>query len=110
MPITGFVITIGALKELEKAKELLPNEARIYVTIGAIDRRSARLQEAETNFKRAVELDPRNFVVLMEAASTFSGMRRYAEARRFFEMALNILPNNPFARFLFGFNFFARNR
>ena len=44
----------------------------------------------------------------MEAASTFSGMRRYTEARHFFEMALNILPNNPFARFLFGFNFFGK--
>ena len=43
----GFRDYDGALKELEKAKELLPNEARIYVTIGAIDRRSGRLQEAE---------------------------------------------------------------
>jgi len=104
----GFRDYDGALKELEKAKELLPNEARIYVTIGAIDRRSGRLQEAQTNFRRAVELDPRNFLVLMEAASTFSAMRRDTEARHFFEMALNILPNNPFARFLFGFNSFGQ--
>ena len=103
----GFRDYDGALKELEKAKQLLPNEARIYVTIGAVDRRTARWQEAETNFRRAVELDPRNFLVLMEAASTFSGMRRDTEARHFFEMALNILPNNPFARFLSGFNSFA---
>jgi TolB-like protein/class 3 adenylate cyclase/Tfp pilus assembly protein PilF len=102
----GFRDYDGALKELEKAKELLPNEARIYVTIGAIDRRTARFQEAETNFRHAAELDPRNFLVLMEAASTFSGMRRYSEARHFYEMALNILPNNAFARFLSGFNFF----
>jgi TolB-like protein/Tfp pilus assembly protein PilF len=104
----GFRDYDGALKELERAKELLPNEARIYVTIGAVDRRTARWQQAETNFRRAVELDPRNFLVLMESASTFSGMRRHAEARHFFEMALNILPNNPFARFLFGFDFFGK--
>src|SRR5215510_11484966 len=102
----GFRDYDRALKELERAKELLPNEARIYVTIGAIDRRTARFQEAETNFRHAAELDPRNFLVLMEAASTFSGMRRYSEARHFYEMALNILPNNAFARFLSGFNFF----
>ena len=77
--------------------------------IGAIDRRTARLQEAETNFKRAVELDPRNFVVAMEAGSTFQGMRRYAEARHFYEQSFTILPHNPFARFLFGFNFFAQS-
>jgi TolB-like protein/class 3 adenylate cyclase len=54
----GFRDYDGALKELERAKELLPNEARIYVTIGAIDRRSGRFQEAQKNFRRAVELDP----------------------------------------------------
>jgi len=102
----GFRDYDGALKELEKAKELLPNDARIYVTIGAIDRRTARFQEAETNFRRGAELDPRNFIVLMETAATLSGVRQYTEARHFFEAALNILPNNPFARFLFGFNFF----
>jgi tetratricopeptide (TPR) repeat protein len=51
-------------------------------------------------------LDPRNFLVLSEAAATLSGVRHYTEARHFFEMALNILPNNPFARFFFGFNLF----
>src|SRR5215469_9686297 len=97
-----------ALRELEKAKELLPNEARIYVTIGAIGRRTARFQEAETNFKRAVELDPRNFIVVGEAASTFQAMRRYAEARRLYKQALSILPNDPFANYLVGFNSFAQ--
>jgi tetratricopeptide (TPR) repeat protein len=77
--------------------------------IGAIDRRTARWQEAETNFKRAAELDPRNFVVAMEAGSIFLGMRRYAEARHFYEQSFTILPHNPFARFLFGFNFFAQS-
>ena len=97
-----------ALQELEKAKELLPNEARIYITIGAIDRRTARFREADANFRRAVELDPRNFIVLMEAGSTFQGMRRYAEAKRLYEQALSILPNDPFVSYLLGFNSFAQ--
>jgi TolB-like protein/Tfp pilus assembly protein PilF len=103
----GFRDYDRALQELELAKQLLPNEARIYVTIGAVDRRTARWQEAQTNFRRAVELDPRNFIVLVEAGSTFQGMRRYGEARHLFERALNVMPNDPFARFLLGFNFFA---
>jgi TolB-like protein/Tfp pilus assembly protein PilF/class 3 adenylate cyclase len=104
----GFRDYNRALQELEKAKKLLPNEARIYVTIGAIGRRTARFQEAETNFKRAVELDPRNFIVVGEAASTFQAMRRYAEARRLYKQALSILPNDPFANYLVGFNSFAQ--
>jgi serine/threonine-protein kinase len=97
-----------ALRELEKAKELLPNEARIYVTIGAIDRRTDRFREAETNFRRAVELDPRNFIVLMEAGSTFQAMRRYPEAARLYKQALSILPNDPFVSYVLGFNSFAQ--
>jgi TolB-like protein/class 3 adenylate cyclase/Tfp pilus assembly protein PilF len=105
----GFRDYDRALQELELAKKLLPNEARVYVNIGAVDRRTARWQEAETNFKRAVELDPRNFVVTMEAGSTMAGMRRFAEARRFHEQSLTILPNDPFARTLLGFDFFAES-
>ena len=104
----GFRDYDAALKELERAKELLPNEARIYVTIGAVDRRTRRFQEAETNFRRAAELDPRNFIVLMEAASTFQGLRRYPEAKKFYQQSLNVLPNNPFALYLLGFNSFAQ--
>jgi TolB-like protein/Tfp pilus assembly protein PilF len=102
----GFRNYDQALKEFELAKQRLPNEARIYVNIGAVDRRTARWNEAEANFKRAVELDPRNFVVLMEAGSLFQATRRYAEAKRLYEQCLGILPNDPFARNLLGFGFF----
>ena len=104
----GFRDYDRALAELNLATQLLPNEARLYVVIGSVDRRTARWQEAEANFKRAVELDPRNFVVLMEAGSTFQGMRRYAEARRLYEQALSILPSDPFVSYLLGFNAFAQ--
>src|SRR5438874_2814424 len=103
----GFRDYDRALTELELAKRLLPNEARVYVILGAIDRRTARWVEAEANFNRAVELDPHNFFVLAEAGSTFAGVRRYGEARRLYERALGILPNDPFVRCLLGFTSFA---
>ena len=105
----GFRDYDRALTQLEQAKQLLPNESRIYMLIGAIDRRTARWQEAQTNFKRGVELDPRNFVVVMEAGSVFSGSRQWAEGRRLHEQALTILPNNAFARNLVGYSYFAEN-
>jgi TolB-like protein/Flp pilus assembly protein TadD len=103
----GFRDYDAARKELEPAKRLLPNEARIYMLAGAVDRRSGHFPEAETNFKRAVELDPRNFIVLMEAASTFQGMRRYTEATSLYERSLSVQSNDPFASYLLGFNVFA---
>jgi len=96
-----------ALIELNQAIQRLPNEARIFMLTGAIDRRSSRFTEAESNFRRAVELDPRNFVVIVEAGSTFQGVRRYPEAKGLFERALSIVPNDPFATFLIGFNSFS---
>jgi TolB-like protein/Tfp pilus assembly protein PilF/class 3 adenylate cyclase len=104
----GFREYDRALEELKLAMQLLPNEARLYVLAGAVDRRTGRVTEAEANFKRALELDPRNFVVLLEAASTFQGMRRYAEAKSLYEKALTISPNDPFASYLLGFNSFAQ--
>jgi TolB-like protein/class 3 adenylate cyclase/Tfp pilus assembly protein PilF len=102
----GFRDYDRALQELELAKQLLPNEARVYVNIGAVDRRTERWKEAEANFTRAAELDPRNFIVLMEAGSIFAGLRRGAEARHYHEQALAILPNDPFARTLLGYDLF----
>jgi TolB-like protein/Tfp pilus assembly protein PilF len=104
----GFRDYDRALAELKIAMQLLPNEARLYMTAGAIDRRTGRFTEAHANFKRAVELDPRNFVVLLEAASTLQGTRRYGEAKHLYEQALTILPNDPFATFQLGFNSFAQ--
>ena len=104
----GFRDYDRALEELKPAMQLLPNESRLYVLAGAVDRRTGRFTEAEANFKRAVELDPRNFYALMEAGSTFQGTRRYAEARRLHERALNVLPNDPFINFLLGFNSFGQ--
>jgi TolB-like protein len=104
----GFRDYNQAVAELNLAKKLLPNEARIYLLAGAIDRRTGRFPEAEVNFKRAVELDPRNFVVVMEAASTFQGVRHYPEGKHLYEQALTIQPNDPFALYALGFNSFAQ--
>jgi len=105
----GFRDYDRALSELELAKQRLPNEARLYLLAGAIDRRTARFEGAENNFKRAVELDPRNFVILLEAGSTYSGTRRPAEARNLFKRALSIRPNDSFATNLLGFNTFVQS-
>ena len=80
MLTTGSVITTRALTELELAKQLLPNEARIYMLAGAVDRRSGRCRKRKRTSNARWNLDPRNFVVVLEAGSTFQGMRRYAEA------------------------------
>ena len=102
----GFRDYDRALSEFELARRLLPNEARLYEILGAVDRRTARWKEAEEVFRRAVELDPINFSVLEEAGFTFQGLRRYREAEPLLKRALAISPNDPFARGGLGWNAF----
>jgi len=102
----GFRDYDRALSEFELARRLLPNEARLYEILGAVDRRTARWKEAEEVFRRAVELDPNNFSVLEEAGFTFQTLRRYREAEPLLKRALAISPNDPFARGALGWNAF----
>src|SRR5438270_4974055 len=102
----GFRDYDRALSEFELARRLLPNEARLYEILGAVDRRTTRWKEAEEVFRRAVELDPINFSVLEEAGFTFQGLRRYREAEPLLKRALAISPNDPFARGGLGWNAF----
>jgi TolB-like protein/Flp pilus assembly protein TadD len=102
----GFRDYDRALSEFELARRLLPNEARLYDILGAVDRRTARWKEAEEAFRRAVELDPNNFYILEDAAFTFLTLRRYREAEPLLKRALTISPNDPFARGALGWNAF----
>ncbi|MEO5856857.1 MAG: tetratricopeptide repeat protein, partial [Chthoniobacterales bacterium] len=88
----------GARAELELAQRTLPNSADVYFWYGAIDRRQGRWSEAITDFAHAVLLDPRNVHTLVEAAGTYTALRRYPEAERLLERAVAVLPDSSRAR------------
>ncbi len=88
----------GARREFELARRTLPNSSRLALITGAVDRRQGRWDEAVKHLTRAVELDPRDSVSLEEAGFTFARMRRYAEARPFFERAAAVNPNDLYVR------------
>ncbi len=71
----------GALAELEVARQTLPNQARIFVLMGDIQRRHGRLEEARRNLQRAAELDPRDAVILMDVSDIYDQLGRPAEAK-----------------------------
>jgi TolB-like protein/class 3 adenylate cyclase/Tfp pilus assembly protein PilF len=83
--------------ELELARQRLPNSSKIYMQMGAIDRRQGRWDDCLRNFDRAVELDPRNFINVEEAAFTRYGLRRFAEAAPLLQRAIALDPLDPFA-------------
>jgi TolB-like protein/lipoprotein NlpI len=94
----GFRDYEKARAEFELARPSLPNSARLYLYIGVIDRRQARWDDAIKNVDRAVELDPRNFLVIEEASFTHGGLGRSAEAANLLQRAIEISPKDYFAR------------
>ena len=102
----GFRDYDGARGELEHARSALPNDAEIYDLTALIDRRQGRWVEAMRNLERAVELDPLNFGVLSDAGTTAATARRYSDAARYFERAIQISPREYTIRTILALNSF----
>jgi eukaryotic-like serine/threonine-protein kinase len=88
----GFFDYDRARAELDLARRTLPNDAWIYYITGLIDRRQGRWTEAIRSLKRAVELDPRNTGFLMDAAGTYTFLRRYSESGELWERVVAVAP------------------
>ncbi len=90
----------GALAELELARQTLPNDSRVFELIGYIQRRQpGRYEESTRTLERAIELDPRNVVVLQQiAAFNYRRLRRYADAKSAWDRLLAIAPDDVTAK------------
>ena len=66
----GYLDYQGALAELEIARQTLPNDARLFELKGYIERRrpGGNQEEALRNLERAIDLDPRNVLLLQQTA------------------------------------------
>jgi TolB-like protein/Flp pilus assembly protein TadD len=84
----------SALAELEVARQTLPNDPRIFELTGYIQRRQGRWEESTRNLESAIELDPRNFFMLQQIATSYGVLRRYAEQTSVLDRALAIEPND----------------
>jgi TolB-like protein len=84
----------GALAELEKVRQALPNDPHIFALTGYILRRRGDQEAGLRNLQRAAELDPRNSDAFQQIALTYQNMRRYGEAIAAYDRALSIVPND----------------
>jgi serine/threonine protein kinase/Tfp pilus assembly protein PilF len=90
----GFLDYEGALAELEIAAETLPNDARVFVLKGYIQRRQGKQEEAVRSLERAIDLDPRNSATLQQIALSYRHLRRFAQEKLVLDRALAIDPND----------------
>src|SRR5262249_45452472 len=84
----------GALAEREDARQTLPNDARLFELKGYIERRQGRWEESTRDLERAVELDPRNILLLGQIFLTYDDLRRYADEEAILDRMLAIEPND----------------
>jgi TolB-like protein/Tfp pilus assembly protein PilF len=90
---------VGAVAAYKQAQIRLPNNSYLLQNLAFVQRRLGRWQEAEATFKKALELDPRDFQLLGSVGGEFYAyVRRFDEARAVMDRALEISPDSASTR------------
>ena len=83
-----------ARQELVLAHLTLPNESRIPLLAGYIDRRQGRWGESLEEMTQALDLNPRDFSVLQQIALTYEALGRYKEMAATLDRMLAMAPKD----------------
>jgi TolB-like protein/tRNA A-37 threonylcarbamoyl transferase component Bud32/Flp pilus assembly protein TadD len=83
-----------ARQELVLAHLTLPNESRIPLLAGYIDRRQGRWEKSLEEMTQALELNPRDFSVLQQIALTYEALGRYKEMASTLDRVLSLSPKD----------------
>lgn len=82
----------GGLQAFEEAQKRLPNNSLVSLSVGNVKRRLGRWEDAETNYRKAAELDPRNLQIFEALGMTLELLRRYDDAQTAFDRGQEISP------------------
>ena len=83
-----------AVRYFEQARQLLPNSSRIPELLAYVARRRGQWERSEAYFNEAERLDPRDVNLLTQHATTDIALRRFPEALRKLDEALDITPDD----------------
>ncbi len=84
-----------ALREFDIAARALPNDSQLLEGTAYIWRRQGRFEEAVANLEKAIEIQPKSDWMAAELARTYTTMRRYGEADRYYQLAISLVPDQP---------------
>jgi len=83
-----------AVRYFEQARQFLPNSSRIPESLAYVARRRGQWDRSESYFNEAERLDPRNVFLLTQHAGFYILLRRFPEALRKLDQALDITPDD----------------
>jgi tetratricopeptide (TPR) repeat protein len=90
------LLDYGAAKTtFGRVGKMLPGSSEVPMAIGRIARREGHWDQSIAHFEQALALDPRNVELLVDAAWTYTMLRKFAPALKFYDRALDITPNIP---------------
>jgi TolB-like protein/Tfp pilus assembly protein PilF len=78
-----------------RVSKLLPGSSEVPRALGYVTRREGNWDQSIAYFEQALVLDPRNVVLLTDAAFTYTMLRQFAAVLRFYDRVLDINPNDP---------------
>ena len=88
----------GSLEEMRGAIQLAPDRAGSYLNMALLELNVKQAPEAEKNFKKAVEADPKSVTALLALGNFCRLQNRLPEAEQEFQKAVGIEPQNPAPR------------
>lgn len=85
----------GVAKDtFEQLRKMLPGSSDILYALGLVTRRQGKWDGSLVYFEQCLALDPLNTEVLGNTAWTFALVRKFADARKLYERALEITPSD----------------
>jgi TolB-like protein len=85
----------GAVAAYQEAQKRLPNSALVHEYLAFVQRRLGQWNEAEANYKRALELDPRDIQLLNSMGNEFYAyLRRFDDALAIIDRSLQLAPDD----------------
>lgn len=83
-----------AVRYFEQARQFLPNSSQIPESLAYVARRRGQWDRSKSYLQEAERLDPRNVKLLIQSATTDVFLRRFPEALRKSDEALDISPDD----------------
>ena len=90
-------------RELAQKYRLPQMEAATLHRLAVIRAKNNKFSDSANLFRRAIELDPRNALVLCDFAQLYAERKDFGEAETILKNALNMDPNNPKVLYNLGF-------
>lgn len=83
---------LEALSLIERASEIVPEQAEVWRRLGGAMVRQGRSADALTAFKRALDIQPDNVATLMDAGEASYRLAALTAAERYFRLAAELAP------------------